>query len=236
MFSIRNLNKTFKGKHILKDVSLSVDRGDIAILLGGSGVGKSTLLRILNNLEQPDSGSILFNGNPLPLDTIQKSHLIGMVFQHFNLFAHLTVERNITLALEKVLGKTQAEAHEIATELLARYGLQDKAQEPVSSLSGGQKQRLSIARALALKPQLLCMDEPTSALDPLLTDYVAQQIQDLAHQGYSLIIATHDMKLLEKLRCTIYLMDHGEIVEMANSVDLAAHPEKFMHIKSFIQG
>ena len=227
MLSIQNLNKTFNGKQILKNISLSLNKGEIAVLVGGSGVGKSTLLRILNNLETIDSGSIILDGQPLDLRTIHKMHRIGMVFQNFNLFSHLSVERNITLALEKVIGKSPAEAHEIASALLVSYGLQDKANASIDQLSGGQKQRLAIARALALKPEIICMDEPTSALDPSLTDYVAQQIQMLANEGYSLLVATHTMRLLEKLRCTVYLMDKGEIVESANSSELAAYPEKF---------
>lgn len=233
MLSIQNLNKTFNGKQILKNISLSLNKGEIAVLVGGSGVGKSTLLRILNNLETIDSGSIILDGQPLDLRTIHKMHRIGMVFQNFNLFSHLSVERNITLALEKVIGKSPAQAHEIASALLASYGLQDKANASIDQLSGGQKQRLAIARALALKPEIICMDEPTSALDPSLTDYVAQQIQMLANEGYSLLVATHTMRLLEKLRCTVYLMDKGEIVESANSSELAAYPEKFKRINDF---
>lgn len=226
MLKIQNLTKTFHKKVILDNVSLSLEKGEIALLLGASGVGKSTLLRILNNLEAADSGAIT-QSEPLR---------IGMVFQHFNLFGHLSVERNITLALEKVVGLPASEAQEIAHELLEKFGLRDKAQLAVTRLSGGQKQRLAIARALALNPHVLCMDEPTSALDPGLTDSVAKHMQALAQEGYSLLVATHDMRLLDKLSCTLYLMDKGEIIETAHSSQFKENPERFPALYGFAHG
>jgi ABC-type polar amino acid transport system ATPase subunit len=211
MLKIEKLSKSFNGKKILDDVSLSVDKGQIAVLLGQSGVGKSTLLRILNNLETLDSGTVILNGKLLDLAKIAQDHTIGMVFQQFNLFDHLTVEQNITLALEKVIGKSKEEANKIALQLLKHFGLADKADKYISQLSGGQKQRLAIARTLALKPKVVCLDEPTSALDPLLTSYVAQNIQQLADEGYIILVASHDIALLDKLKCTIYLMDDCRI-------------------------
>jgi polar amino acid transport system ATP-binding protein len=236
MLSIKNLSKQFHGKKILDDVSLEVKSGEIAVLLGPSGVGKSTLLRVLNNLETVDSGTLFLNGKPLDIHTMNKKHLVGMVFQQFNLFDHLTVEENITLALEKVMGKSKAEAHHIAHELLKQFGLEDKAHAYISQLSGGQKQRLALARALALKPQIICLDEPTSALDPLLTTYVANNIQQLAKEGLIVLVASHDISLLDKLDCIIYLMDAGKIVEMAKSVEFRKNKNNYLRIKQFVAG
>ncbi len=236
MLKIEKVSKSFNGKKILDDVSLSVNKGHIAVLLGQSGVGKSTLLRILNNLESSDSGTILLNGKQLDLAKTSQDHTIGMVFQQFNLFDHLTVEQNITLALEKVMGKSKEEAKKIALGLLKHFGLEDKSDKYISQLSGGQKQRLAIARTLALKPKVVCLDEPTSALDPLLTSYVAQNIQQLADEGYIILVASHDIALLDKLKCTIYLMDEGKIVESANSEEFKKHREKYPILTKFVAG
>ncbi len=236
MLKIENINKSFKNKKILNNVSFCVNKGEIALFLGSSGVGKSTLLRILNNLETIDSGELSLNGQSLNLATINATHAIGMVFQHFNLFEHMTVEQNITLALEKVLQYSAAQAQTIAHNLLQKYGLEDKKNSYASQLSGGQKQRLAIARAIAMKPQVICLDEPTSALDPVLTSYVAQNIQQLADEGYIVLVATHDTALLDKLNCSIYLMSNGSIVETAQSHDFKQHPEQSPLIKKFVAG
>ena len=236
MLKIEHIVKTFKNKRILNDISFSVDKGEIAVFLGSSGVGKSTLLRILNNLETIDSGTITLDGEQINLATLNESHVIGMVFQHFNLFEHLTVEHNITLPLQKVLRYTAPHAQETAHELLQKYGLLDKKDAYAARLSGGQKQRLAIARALALKPRVICLDEPTSALDPVLTSYVAQNIQQLANDGYIVLVATHDTALVEKLQCTLYLLKNGTIIESGHSSDFAQYPEQFPHIKKFIAG
>ena len=236
MLKIENLNKSFKDKKILNNISFSVNKGEIAVFLGSSGVGKSTLLRLLNNLETIDSGSILLNNKPINLTTINETHSIGMVFQHFNLFDNLTVEQNITLPLEKVLKYSAAQAQTIAHNLLKRYGLEEKKNNYISQLSGGQKQRLAIARAIAMKPHVICLDEPTSALDPVLTAYVAQNIQQLADEGYVVLVATHDTALLDKLNCTIYLMSNGSIIEVAQSQDFKNNPEQFPLLKKFVAG
>ncbi len=232
MLEIKNLVKKFNHKVVLNNVSLSVKQGEIAFLLGSSGVGKSTLLRILNGLETYDGGTITLNNKPL----FNNPHAVGMVFQQFNLFDHMTVERNITFALEKAAKKTADEAKTIAHTLLEKYGLSDKAQLYPSQLSGGQKQRLAIARSLALKPYVICMDEPTSALDPLLTNYVAQAIQDLSQEGYIVLVASHDTALLKALDCTIYLMDKGTIVQSAPSNEFRRNEGSFPLIKQFVEG
>lgn len=232
MLEIKNLTKTFGNKVVLNHISLSVRAGEIAFLLGSSGVGKSTLLRILNNLETYDSGAIMLNNKPLALNL----HAVGMVFQQFNLFDHMTVERNITFALEKVAKKTAAQAKNIACSLLNKYGLADKALLRINQLSGGQKQRLAIARSVALTPYVLCLDEPTSALDPLLTKHVSRSIQDLAKEGYIVLVASHDTSLLGLLDCTIYLMDKGTIIQSADSKEFRSHEEEFPLIKQFIDG
>ena len=236
MLVIKNLSKTFEHKNILDAISLTVNPGEIALLLGRSGVGKSTLLRILNNLESYDSGTIELNNQPLDIKRVNKTHTVGMVFQQFNLFDHLTVERNITLPLERSLGSTSQEAHALAHALLKKYGLEDKAQVYAAQLSGGQKQRLAIARTLALKPVVICLDEPTSALDPFLTNSVAQSIQDLANAGYIVLVASHDTALIDRINCTIYLMNEGKIQESASSYEFLANKNAYPYIKHFVAG
>lgn len=236
MLKIEHLTKKFNTKTILNNISLTVKKGEIALFLGSSGVGKSTLLRILNNLETINSGTLSLDGTPLNLAAINTTHTVGMVFQHFNLFDHLTIEQNITLPLEKVLKKNPADALSTAHHLLKQYSLFDQKNKYASQLSGGQKQRLAIARALAMQPKIICLDEPTSALDPVLTSYIANNIQQLAHDGYIVLVATHDTDLLAKLNCTIYLMNEGAIIETAQSETLKNSPELFPRLRKFIAG
>lgn len=236
MLAIKNAHKTFGSKKVLDGISLSVKRGSIAVLLGGSGVGKSTILRVLNNLETLDAGEITLDNQNLNLKTINHTHTVGMVFQQFNLFAHLTIAQNITLALEKAFKQKKNEAIKVAQQLLEKYELGDKGDCYPSQLSGGQKQRVALARAEALKPKIMCLDEPTSALDPLLTTHVANTIMQLANNGYIVLIATHDTELLKKLDCTIYLMESGKIVETATSHDFANNPQQFPKLTRFVAG
>ncbi len=236
MLSVKNLTKLFNNKKVLDTISFSVEKGSIAVFLGPSGVGKSTLLRVLNNLETPDAGTIELDGKQLDISTVNQTHTIGMVFQQFNLFDHLTIEQNITLSLKKTLGKSKQEAKKIAHELLEHYDLADKADKLPIQLSGGQKQRVALVRALALQPKIICLDEPTSALDPLLTTHVANTIQQLTREGYMVLVASHDTTLLEKLDCTIYLMDDGKIIETASSTDFKQNKKQYPNINQFVSG
>jgi ABC-type polar amino acid transport system ATPase subunit len=236
MLRVHNLKKTFGAKNIVADISFTVDHGQIAVFLGSSGVGKSTLLRILNNLESLDAGTITLDGKPLDITRVNQDHTVGMVFQHSNLFDHLTIEENITLALIHGMKKSEKEAKDIAHSLLAKYSLADQAQKYPAQLSGGQRQRVAIIRTLAMKPKVICFDEPTSALDPLLTNYVAQNLQELAHEGYIILIATHDTAILDKLDATINLMQDGKIIETANSKEYAKNQRAYPLIHQFVSG
>jgi ABC-type polar amino acid transport system ATPase subunit len=236
VLQIKGLSKTFGNKKIVDDVSLDIPKGSIALLLGASGVGKSTLLRILADLETADAGQVLLDGKAINRDARQKEHPVGMVFQQFNLFSHKTVKQNITFPLEKVLNLSPQAAGVRADELLAKFGLAELGHKSISALSGGQKQRLALARTLAMRPQIICLDEPTSALDPILTSYVAELITNLAKEGYTVVIATHDTSVLDKLDCVIYLMHEGKIAEKIRSSDLADSSVKASQIKNFIAG
>lgn len=236
MMKINKLSKIIKGKTILKDISLVASAGQVTFLLGESGAGKSTLLRILNGLTTYDSGTITVDDKTLDASNVHA--LVGMVFQHFNLFLNLTVQENITLALIHVHHKTVQEADCIARVLLEKYKLADKAGAFVQSLSGGQKQRLAIARAEAANPYIICLDEPTSALDPLLTSHVAQQIQQLANEGHIVFVATHDMNLVlnSNIHGVVHLLQQGEIIETASTEEIKSNVTKCKHLAIFIKG
>jgi|GEM_PF-1085857 len=230
MLSIKNLSKHYHEKLILDDVSFDVNPGEVVVFLGKSGVGKSTILRILSGLESIETGTITTKGKDLVSATV------GMVFQDFNLFPHLTVEENITLPLIKIAHKTEAQAKEIVNKLLAHYELSAQASLMPNGLSGGQKQRVAFARTLALQPKIICCDEPTSALDPMLTSKIAQEINSLAKQGLIVIVATHDTELIKQIKSTIHLMQSGKIIETASSQEFQENPTKFPFIKNFTQG
>ena len=232
MLKLKDLVKKFHEKNVLDGINLEVKKGEIALFIGSSGVGKSTLLRALCGLEKIDRGAMELDGMPFSCQT----HNIGMVFQHLNLFSNMNVLENITFPLEKALGYSSKTAQLLALEFLHKYGLADKATFCVKRLSGGQKQRLALIRTLALKPEVICFDEPTSALDPVLTMQVTQTIAQLAQEGYTVLVTTHDMLLVEKLPCTIHLMDKGAIVQSAHSYEFWKESEKFPLINRFIKG
>jgi len=225
MFQCQNLSKKFEGKTILENVSFSMKPGEIAVVLGASGVGKSTLLRLLNNLEGFE-GDVLINHSRAGITDI------GMVFQEYFLFDHLSSSDNIALPLKLILKKKKSDARRHAEILLKRFGLQDYAFSYPHQLSGGQKQRLAIARAMALNPTLLCMDEPTSALDPLTTQNTLDEVQKLSAMGMMILMTTHDVSIIEKIDCTVYLMEGGKLVESGNSQNLENAPK----IQSFLSG
>lgn len=236
MFRVHQLTKSIRERVVIKELNFEIDHGKVAIFLGASGVGKSTFLRVLNNLESYDSGSFSLDGQSIDLKRTPCNHTFGMVFQHFNLFEHLSVEDNIILPLVKCRNKTKSEASEIAFRLLERYGIADKAKMRSSKLSGGQKQRLAIARTLALDPKIVCLDEPTSALDPRLTTQVACYIRELTSENRIVLLTTHDIKLVEQLEGQLFLMEEGRIVEEAPREDYFVQTAKYTKLQRFIKG
>lgn len=236
MFKVNHLSKKIQNKKILKDLNFEICHGKIAIFLGGSGAGKSTLLRVLNNLESYDSGSFVLDGSTLNLGTVNYTHTVGMVFQHFNLFENLNAEDNIIYTLTNCKALDKGEAKCIASRLLERYGLKEHSQAPVCQLSGGQKQRLAIARTLAVDPKIICLDEPTSALDPRLTNQVAKFITELAAENRIVILTTHDMNLLGQLDGHLFLMEEGSIIENALISECMDHPTSYPKLQNFLKG
>ena len=223
MIEFRNVNKWFGSLHVLNDVDLTIEAGKVVVVCGPSGSGKSTLIRCINRLETIQSGDIIVDGLSLSdanLDTAKLRAEVGMVFQSFNLYPHMTVLRNITLAPVKVKGLAAADAEKIAAELLERVGIPDKAQVFPANLSGGQQQRVAIARALAMKPKIMLFDEPTSALDPEMIKEVLDVMTDLARDGMTMVVVTHEMGFARRVAHRIVFMDQGRIVE-------ANEPEKF---------
>ena len=214
LFEIKQLCKSFGPTKVLDHIDATIRQGEVVVIVGPSGSGKSTFLRSLNLLEMPTSGEILFEGKEI---TDPKSNLnqyrqkIGMVFQHFNLFANKTILENMTLAPIKVLKKSRAEAEKEAMELLARVGLAEKANAYPAQLSGGQKQRVAIVRALAMNPDILFFDEPTSALDPELTGEILKVIKDLAAEHMTMVIVTHEMNFAKNVSDHLIFMDNGYI-------------------------
>lgn len=231
ILSINQLTKSYGDLQVLKGVSLDVEKGEVIALIGPSGSGKSTLLRCINRMETPTSGAVYFDDQVFAGDKIDQKTLnrlrskIGMVFQHFNLFPHLTVLENITLAPIKLHYQDEQAANNQAQSLLDKVGLEDKGQAYPHQLSGGQKQRVAIARALALKPEILLFDEPTSALDPERVKEVLNVIQDLALEGMTLIIVTHEMSFAQKVASRVAFMDQGQILEIGSADQVFNHPQ-----------
>lgn len=227
MINVTNITKTFGKTEVLKGITTTIRRGEVVAIIGPSGSGKSTFLRCLNLLETPTSGTITIDDTTItsPKTDIQRvRQRIGMVFQHFHLFPHMTVIDNITFAPRTVKGVPEAKAREIAMGLLERVGLADKADSYPSRLSGGQKQRVAIARSLAMGPDIMLFDEPTSALDPEMVKEVLSVIQSLAHTGMTMVIVTHEMKFAKEAADTIYFMDNGKLVEKATPEQFFSNP------------
>ena len=226
----------YEHKPLLEHLTLTVRAGDYLCIVGENGSGKSTLLRCLNLLEQPTSGTIYFkdvalNGKKVNLDLHRRE--MGMVFQHFNLFPHMTVKKNITLAPVKLGLKSQAEADEQAMALLERIGLADKANEYPAMLSGGQKQRIAIVRALAMAPEVMLFDEPTSALDPEMVGEVLDLMRDLAKDGMTMVVVTHEMGFAREVADRVVFMSEGAIIEEGSPADLFDHPQS-ERLQSFL--
>jgi glutamate transport system ATP-binding protein len=216
---LSDVQKHFGPLHVLKDIDLSVRRGEVVVVLGPSGSGKSTLCRVINRLETIESGTITIDGQPLPEEGKALAQLradVGMVFQSFNLFSHKTVLENVTLGPTKVRRKPAAEARQRAMELLQRVGVESQAEKYPAQLSGGQQQRVAIARALAMEPKVILFDEPTSALDPEMVNEVLDVMITLARQGMTMIVVTHEMGFARKAANRVVFMDGGQIVEEAD--------------------
>ena len=229
LIETRNLTKSFGGLQVLKGVDIQVHQGEAIAVIGPSGGGKSTFLRCLNLLETPDGGDVIFEGqkiNQKGTDVDRYRQKMGMVFQHFNVFPHMTVQQNVTLAPVLLKKKTQAEADEQALRLLDRIGLLDKKDEYPRKLSGGQKQRLAIVRALAMEPDVMLFDEPTSALDPEMVGEVLSVIRALVQAGMTTVIVTHEMGFAREVSDRILFMSDGVIVEQGAPADLLDHPQQ----------
>ena len=238
ILEVRGLTKTYGGEakkgakqptptlDVLKGIDIDIYRGDVVCLIGPSGCGKSTFLRCLNRLEIPTGGSIKFEGievDDAHIDAVRQK--MGMVFQHFHLFPHLTIQKNITLAPVKLKRMTQAEADQKAAELLEKVGLSDKANQYPNQLSGGQKQRIAIARALAMNPDVMLFDEPTSALDPEMVGEVLSLMRELADDGMTMVVVTHEMGFAKEVASRVMFMDGGKIVEENEPQEFFSNPK-----------
>lgn len=226
---VTNLKKNFGKLEVLKDINLDVTEGEVVVLLGPSGSGKSTLLRCLNQLETATGGQIIIDGHDVTdrhTDINKVRENIGMVFQHFNLFNHLTVMDNMTLAPVHLKLAAKEEARQRAEELLRRVGLEDKADAYPSQLSGGQKQRVAIARALAMKPDIMLFDEPTSALDPEMVGEVLAVMRELAREGMTMVVVTHEIGFAREVADRVIFMEGGYIVEQGTPEELILHPKE----------
>lgn len=228
MIRIKNLRKAFAKNAVLRGINLQIDRGEVIVVVGSSGSGKSTFLRCLNVLETPTSGQIMIDGVDITsphVDLNQLRQKVGMVFQSFNLFPHLSVLDNIKLAPKKLRGLSDRAATQLAKKLLTDVGLRDKAAAFPTSLSGGQKQRVAIARALAMQPEIMLFDEPTSALDPEMIGEVLDVIRQVAAQGMTMVVVTHEMKFAREVGTRMIFLDKGQIIEDGPPAEVMDHPQ-----------
>ena len=236
LISVKNLEKKFNGVTALKSVSTDIKKGEVVVMIGPSGSGKSTFLRCLNLLEVPTGGSILFNGVDI---TDKKVNInihrqkMGMVFQHFNLFPHMTILKNMIIAPMKLQKKSEAEATELAMKLLERVGLADRANAYPSQLSGGQKQRIAIVRALCMKPDVMLFDEPTSALDPEMVGEVLDVMKELAEDNMTMVVVTHEMGFAREVGDRVLFLEDGIIMEQGTPEEIFGNP-KTDRLKSFL--
>ncbi len=224
---LKNVNKWFEDFHVLKNINETIKKGEVLVICGPSGSGKSTLIRCINRLEEIDRGEILFEGKSIHDKSIDINKLraeIGIVFQQFNLYPHLTVLKNITLAPTKVRKMPKDKAENIALELLERVGIKDQAHKYPAELSGGQQQRVAIARALAMKPKVMLFDEPTSALDPEMINEVLNVMKDLARDGMTMLCVTHEMGFAREVADRVIFMDGGEILERGTPEHFFTNP------------
>ena len=229
MIAVEHLSKSFGNNLVLDDISETIQEGEKVVIIGPSGSGKSTFLRCLNLLELPTSGTITFDGTVITepkvdIDAVRRQ--MGMVFQHFNLFPNMTIRRNITLAPVRTKLMSQAEADDTATALLRRVGLEEKADAYPAQLSGGQKQRIAIVRALAMKPKVMLFDEPTSALDPEMVGEVLQVMKELADEGMTMVVVTHEMGFAREVGTRVLFMDGGHILEQNEPHAFFADPKE----------
>ena len=237
MIDVKHLSKSFGEVEVLKDINETIEKGEKVVIVGPSGSGKSTFLRCLNLMEKPTSGDIFFEGENITQANEHEMNKLrqrmGMVFQHFNLFPHMTVKKNITLAPVKLGLKSQPDADAQAMALLERIGLADKADEYPAMLSGGQKQRIAIVRALAMAPKVMLFDEPTSALDPEMVGEVLDLMRDLAHDGMTMVVVTHEMGFAREVADRVVFMSDGAIIEEGSPADLFDYPQS-ERLQSFL--
>lgn len=229
MIKINDLHKNFGSTEVLRGIDDYVDKGEVVVIIGPSGSGKSTYLRCINQMEEVTSGQILIDNQDITdpkVDINEVRQKVGMVFQHFNLFPHMTVLENITLAPMKLRKLSKAQAEKEAYALLEKVGLKDKAYAYPNNLSGGQKQRIAIARALAMKPEIMLFDEPTSALDPEMVKEVLQVIKDLADEGMTMMIVTHEMGFAKEVGTRLLFIDQGRIIEQGCPKDIFDAPKE----------
>ena len=236
LIRVENLKKSFGELEVLRGIDLEIDKGDVYVIIGASGSGKSTFLRCLNLLEEPTGGRIFFEGTDITgpkIDINLHRRKMGMMFQHFNLFPNMTVLKNMTLGPRKLLGKSKEEAERKAMELLERVGLSDRAGAYPSQLSGGQKQRIAIVRALCMEPDVMLFDEPTSALDPEMVGEVLDVMKELAKDGMTMVVVTHEMGFAREVGSHVVFMDDGTILESGSPNELFDNPQSD-RLKSFL--